>query len=143
MVSIPSFSGVVIDYFAVKDNFVAWLRGRELNWEHSVESMLRYLEKYAKPIREPMDLVNLFKDLTNSQKRHLKNGLRNIFNFYEVQGLADKEWLDLLRKNLPRTSVGVDLKVPNDEEIAGSITKLKSTKYFALYNLILDSISDF
>jgi intergrase/recombinase len=97
------------------------------------------LEKYAKPIKEPMDLVNIFKDLTNSQKRHFKNGLRNVFNFYEAQGLADKGWLDVLRKNLPKTSIGIDLNIPTADDIAKSLKLLKASKYFALYNLTLDS----
>jgi len=105
--------------------------------------LIQYLEKYVKPIGKPMDLVKIFNGLTNSQRRHLKNGLRLLFNFYEAQGLADKEFLDILRKNLPKTNIGVDLRVPTEKEIVNSLKTLsekdKTKRYFALYSLLLDS----
>ena len=135
---------VIIDYFAVKDDFQAWLKNRGINWEHYGKKLIPYLEKFSRPIREPMDVVRMFKDLENeTQKRHLVNGLRNLFNFYEAQGLADKQWLDLLRSNLPKTSVGVDMRVPSETEIVKSLKSLaekdKSRRFFAFYNLLLDS----
>jgi len=131
---------LVIDYWAVKDQFLMWLRSRGLSQEHYVEKMIGYLDRFAKTVREPIDVVALFDGLSDSQKRHLANGLRNLFNFYEVQGLASKRLLDLLRRNLPKVSVGVDLKVPEPDEVIHSLRMLKgSGRYFALYNLMLDS----
>jgi intergrase/recombinase len=91
-----------------------------------------------------MDVVDMFKDLENdSQKRHLVNGLRNLFNFYEAQGLAEKPWLDLLRRNLPKTSIGVDLRIPSEEEVIESLKRManmdKGKRFLAVYNLLLDS----
>jgi len=89
-----------------------------------------------------MDLIGLFTGLGDSQKRHLVNGLRNLFNFYETQGLAGKDWLDLLRSNLPKVTIGVDLKIPGEEEMADSVRKVKrlrDPRKFILYNLLLDS----
>jgi len=40
---------------------------------------------------------------------------------------------------LPKTFVGVDLKIPNREDIVFSLKMLKDSKYFGLYNLLLDS----
>ena len=133
-------SPATIDYNAVKENFIIWLKSKELNWDFYVGKEIGFLEKYARPIREPMDLVRLFEKLTSSQKRHLKNGYRMLFNFYEAQGLASKMWLDVLRKNLPKTSIGADLKVPSSEEIIKSLRILRNSgRFFALYNLLLDS----
>jgi len=79
----------------------------------------------------------------DSQKRHLVNALRNLFNFCQAQGLADKQWLDLLRSNLPKTSIGVDLRVPSENEIVEALKRIRDAnanpRYFALYNLLLDS----
>jgi len=117
------------------------LKSRDLSREH-IRKILRHLNRFAKPIAKPMDLTGLFTGLGDSQKRHLLNALRNLFNFYETQGLASKDWLDLLRKNLPKVSIGVDLKIPTEEEMADSIRKakrLRDTRRFILYNLLLDS----
>jgi len=128
-----------IDYFSVRDDFIAWLRSRGLNWSNYVEKELQYLDRFAKPICSIMDLVKMFDGLSESQKRHLKNGLRLLFNFYESQGLVDKELLNQLRKNLPKTNIGIDLKVPSEEEIIHSLRFLMGKRLFPLYNLLLDS----
>ena len=90
-----------------------------------------------------MDVVVMFSGLNGSQKRCLVNGLRSLFRFYEVQGYAEKRWLDLLRSNLPKTSVGVDLRVPSEKEIVESLKRVAERdagrRYFGLYNLLLDS----
>jgi intergrase/recombinase len=133
----------VIDFHSVKPEFTTWLRIRGLNWHHYGKHMIIHLEKYSRPILKPMDLVECFSDLGMSPKRHLVNGFRNLFKYYETQGFADKQWLDLLRSNLPKTTVGIDLKIPTEKEIIDSLRQLAekdhSRRYFALYNLLLDS----
>jgi len=52
----------VIDYLGVKDDFMVWLRSRGLQWDHYVSDFLQYMDKFCKPIKEPMDLVALFVD---------------------------------------------------------------------------------
>jgi intergrase/recombinase len=91
---------------------------------HYGKHMVSHLEKYSRPILKPMDLVECFTDLGMSRKRHLVNGFRNLFKYYETQGLADKQWLDQLRSNLPKTTVGIDLKIPTETEIKDSLSKL-------------------
>ncbi|HDN62360.1 MAG TPA: hypothetical protein ENF56_00185, partial [Candidatus Bathyarchaeota archaeon] len=111
-----------------------------MNEEHYVRKMINYLDKFAKPIKTPMDVIAIFEGLSDSQKRHLANGFRNLFNFYEAQALASKHYLDILRRNLPKVSVGVDLKIPQPRYNIKSLRTLKgSGRFFALYNLILDS----
>jgi len=131
----------LIEYQSVKEDFVVWLKSKNLSLEH-VRKIMRHLDRFAKPISKPMDLIELFTGLKDSQKRHLTNALRNLFNFYETQGLASKNWLDLLRSNLPKVTTGVDLKIPTEEEMADSIRKakrLRDPRKFILYNLLLDS----
>jgi intergrase/recombinase len=66
-----------------------------------------------------------------------------LFRFYEAQGLADIQRLDVLRANLPRIKSGIDINVLAEEEICDSLRRLKSMnnekRVFALYNLLLDS----
>jgi intergrase/recombinase len=72
----------------------------------------------------------------------LTNALRKLFNFYEAQDLAPKEYLDKLRANFPEFSIGIDLKVPDEKQIIESYKQMslvKDKRYFALYNLLLDS----
>jgi intergrase/recombinase len=90
-----------------------------------------------------MDVVRVFEGLTVGQKHQMIRAVRNLFNFYEAQGLASKEWLDLLRKNIPKDEVGVDFKIPEEAEIVASLRSLgqaeKFRSYFTVYNLVLDS----
>jgi len=133
----------MIDYWKVKNDFLLWLRNRGLDWDNYAKQLIRHLEKFSKPINRPMDVVNMFDTLNNSQKRHLTNGLRNLFNFYQSQGIDSKQHLDILRDNFPRTFIGVDLNVPSETEILDSIKLLQKRdsdkRILALYNLLLDS----
>jgi intergrase/recombinase len=90
-----------------------------------------------------MDIVNMFSGLNMSQKRHLTNGVRNLFNFYQAQGLVGKQYLDMLRDNFPKTSIGVDLNVPTESDVLTALRHLeerdKNRRIFALYNLLIDS----
>jgi len=58
-----------------------------------------------------------------------------------VKGV-DPNYLNALRKAVPKGKVGVDLNVPTESEIVESIKKLSSgipVRYQAFYNLALDS----
>jgi intergrase/recombinase len=85
----------------------------------------------------------MFSGLNDSQKRHLANAYRSFFGFCEAQGLADKQRLDLLRANLPKIKIGIDIDVPPESEVCASLSRLKEMagekRVFALYNLLLDS----
>jgi intergrase/recombinase len=58
----------------------------------------------------------------------------------QAQGYSE-DYLNLLRKNLPKEQIGVDLKVPEESDIIYSLKQLPkiAPKYAALYNLLLDS----
>jgi len=131
----------VIDFELVEDDFKVWLKSRGLS-EGYVRQMLSCFRRFGVKIKGPMDVVKVFSGLSRGQKHKMIRAVRNLFNFYEAQGLVDKAWLDVLRKNIPRDEVGVDLMVPTDEAIIRSLRKLSKPRFmrfFAVYNLVLDS----
>ena len=132
-------AGWVIDYRGVREIFIAWLRNR-VSWSHYGRQIVRYLDRYARPIMGPVDVVAMFEGLPSvSAKRHLANGLRVLFRFLEAQGWPEV-YLNLLRKNLPRVRVGVDLWIPEPGDVVESLRRLKGCgRYYALYNLMVDS----
>ena len=132
-------NSATIDYRKVRADFIAFLESRNLNRGY-VEKTLRYLDRYVTVIEGPMDVVRVFGGLTNGQQHNLIRGVRSLFNFLEAQGFSEG-YLNVLRKNIPRDSVGVDVRIPSEEEILDSLGRLGSApaKYQALFNLLLDS----
>jgi len=132
----------VIDYATVKQDFQVWLRSRSLTDDY-IKGILSSLRRFGSPLRLPIDVAKMFQNLSVGQKHGLIRAVRNLLNFYEAQGFAEKAWLDLLRKNIPRDEVGFDINVPAEEQIVDSLKQLSSDAghevYFAIYNLILDS----
>ncbi|RLF12834.1 MAG: hypothetical protein DRJ69_00415 [Thermoprotei archaeon] len=51
--------------------------------------------------------------------------MRNLLKFYERVLGFPKPFIDSLRAAIPRTKVGIDLKVPTDEEIEETFKRLK------------------
>jgi intergrase/recombinase len=102
--------------------------------------MLSYLDKYVKIIKGPADVLKIFSGLTSGQQHNLSRGLRNVFNFLEAQGWS-KQYLDVLRKNIPKDEVGFDLTIPSPEDIIASMRVMSQAclKYRALYDLVVDS----
>jgi len=129
-----------IDYPAIRADFIAFIESRKFNSRY-VGTMLSYLDRYVKaPIQSPMDVIKAFSPLTSGQQHNLSRGLRNLFNFLEAQGWK-RDYLDMLRKNIPKDETGVDLEIPTPEEIVTSLKVMADglLKYRALYNLVLDS----
>jgi intergrase/recombinase len=131
-----------VDFSVVREDFVAWLKNRGITEKHW-RSIVSYLTKFGKPIREPMDVVRVFEPLTVGQRHQMIRAFRNLLNFYECQGLVDKGWLDVLRKNIPKDECGIDLWIPSEDDIVRSLRVFgaaeKFRSYFAVYNFILDS----
>jgi intergrase/recombinase len=90
-------------------------------------------------INEPFDIIRLFSKVKHS-RRHLILALRKLFSFYEALGV-DKDYLNSLRVALPKVPCGIDLKIPEENQIVDSLRKLPKApvKYQALYNVLLDS----
>jgi intergrase/recombinase len=82
----------------------------------------------------------MFSKLSLGQAHNLNRALRSFLNFAELKGYRT-EWLNTLRKAIPKDIRGYDLKVPEEKQIIASIKKLDQAplKYRALWNLLLDS----
>jgi intergrase/recombinase len=126
----------------VKDDFIVWLKSRGISDGHR-KAMVSALRRFGKPIGSPMDVARIFEPLSVGQRHTMIRAVRSLFNFYEAQGLASEWWLDLLRKNIPKDEVGIDLWVPSEDEIVTSLRLLGRAEgyqsYFAVYNFVLDS----
>jgi len=137
----PAFNdcSLKIDYSALRGDFLSFLGSKKFN-ERYVSCMLSYLDKYVKVISGPLDVLRVFSGLTAGQQHNLSRGLRNLFNFLEAQGWS-KQYLDVLRKNIPKDEVGFDLRIPSPEEVVYSLRVMSKgcLKYRALYNLVLES----
>ena len=133
----------VIDFRSVRAEFLCWLRQIRGLGEGSMRQKTAYLDKFARPIGSPSDVIAAFGGLNVTQKRHLANGYRSLFRFYEAQGSAEKTRLDVLRANLPTLKSGVDFNVPTELEVRDSLRRLAATnidgRLFGIYNLLLDS----
>ena len=102
--------------------------------------MISYLNKNASELQEPMDVIRIFSKLSVGQQHNLSRALRTFLNFAELKGVS-VDYLNSLRKAIPKDRVGADLNVPTESEVLASLSKLKDmpVKYQALYNLLLDS----
>ncbi|MEM2954273.1 MAG: integrase [Candidatus Bathyarchaeia archaeon] len=111
----------------------------------NARNMIGYLDRFVKDsIRTPLDVMKLFSPLTVGQRHHLNRALRAWFNCLEINILASgfKEFLDGLRKAIPKDEVGIDVKVPEEEKIVSDLRRItsKSLRGQAVYNLLLDSV---
>jgi len=104
-----------------REQFEGWLQSEDYS-EYFKADVLSYLKRYVVEIREPFDIVSMFSKVRRG-KRHLVLALRTLFNFYETVGV-DKDYLDSLRKALPKVQCGIDLKIPSEAEILDSLRKL-------------------
>ena len=107
-----------------------------------VDDLTKYLDKYLDNfvINNPTDILSIFSKVKRG-RRHVWLGLRVLFNYLEALGYNEHD-LNVLRKALPRVNCcGVDLKVPTEQAISESLSRLNKAplKYQALYNLLLDS----
>ncbi|HUW47477.1 MAG TPA: integrase [Patescibacteria group bacterium] len=73
-------------------------------------------------------------------RNHLVKSLRVFFNFCEVYGY-NEDYLDRLRRALPKAEYGIDLRIPTEDNMIASLRKCQTIpiEYSALYNLLCDS----
>jgi hypothetical protein len=86
----------------------------------NARNMLNYLDRFVKkPITAPMDVMKLFSPLTAGQRHHLNRAMRAWFRCLEINrpDREFKEFLDSLRKAIPKDEVGIDIKVPEEGQI--------------------------
>ena len=85
--------------------------------------MVSYLDKYGVDVSGPKDVIHLFSKVKTA-KRHMILAFRLLLNYYETLGY-NSNYLDVLRKAIPKISCGVDLKIPSEKKIVNSLTKLE------------------
>ena len=129
----------VISYPVVRDDFITWLNTKELS-ERYRNQVISYLDRFVGEIKEPMDISRMFEPLTRGQRKNLNRALRNLFNFLGKQGF-NKPYLNLLRENIPKDRIRIDIRVPAEGQIIKSIELMAhaNPRYNAIYNLVVDS----
>lgn len=103
--------------------------------------MISYLDRFvgSQHVKSPLDVMRLFHGLTVGQQHHLNRALRALLNYHEALGM-EKSWLDTLRRAIPKDKIGIDLHVPEPEDVVQSLRVISGApmKYRALWNLCLD-----
>ena len=130
---------LLIDYPKIRDNFINFLMSKRFNPRY-VKCILSYLDKYVKVITGPNDVLTIFSQLSVGQQHNLSRGICNVFNFLEAQGF-DKDYLNTLRKNIPKDETGFDINIPSPQSIISSLQAMAKAPvgYRAVYELTLDS----
>jgi intergrase/recombinase len=135
--------GFVLSWPETRQMFLQYLEFKRYE-PANARNMLNYLDRFVKqPIKAPMDVMMIFSPLTTGQRHHLNRALRAWFKCLEINKPNGqfKEFLDGLRKAIPKDEVGIDIKVPEEEQIISDLRRLASDplKYQVAYNLLLDS----
>jgi len=129
----------VIDWQKIREDFKLYIGSENLNARY-VSCILSYLDRFITIIQGPNDILRVFQGLTSGQKHNLNRGLRNLFNFLEKQGF-DNDYLNILRKNIPKDEIGFDVNIPSEEDIIRSLQAMArgDIRYRLAYEVALDS----
>jgi len=73
--------------------------------------------------KDAYECVDLFDGLSPGQQHNLDRAVRAFFRFYEVFGVS-REYLDGLRRAIPKEVEFVDLKILSEEQIVSSLGRL-------------------
>ena len=138
-----SDEGFVLSWPETRQMFLQYLEFKRYE-PANARNMLNYLDRFVKqPINAPMDVMKLFSPLTAGQRHHLNRAMRAWFKCLEINHPNGqfKEFLDGLRKAIPKDETGIDIKVPEEEQIISDLRRLASDplKYQVAYNMLLDS----
>jgi len=122
----------------VRARFVEWMKanGRSLSY---IERCVLYLNKYVSELSKPGDVVELFEKCRRG-RNHLDRALRNLLKYYQLVEGYPEDFIDRLRKAIPRIKTGVDYREPVEDEIVKTFKALRRypLKYRCIYHLILD-----
>jgi intergrase/recombinase len=135
--------GFVLSWPETRGLFLEYLEFKRYE-PHNARNLVSYLDRFVRePIRAPMDVMRVFSPLTVGQRHHLNRAMRAWFKCLEINNpdRGFKEFLDTLRKAIPKDEVGVDVKVPDEQQIIADLQRItsKSLRGQAVYNLLLDS----
>jgi intergrase/recombinase len=134
----------VADWSVEREEFRKYMQARKYNSRY-ISDIVSYLDKHVghREIRDPKDIIEVFAPLTTGQAHHLNRALRVFFNYLEVAKHYPEDWLDDLRRALPKDALrgAVDLNIPSEVDVVESLKRLSKAplKHRALYNLLLDS----
>ncbi len=132
---------MVVRWDELRADFIAWSERIAGHSEKHRRDLLSYLDRYLSghEIRSDEDIRAIVMACGRGQ-RHLKLALKNLFNFLEWLGWPE-ELLDKWRKLVKLERCGHDCHVPSEEDIIRSLKVLAEAnpKYWALYNVLLDS----
>jgi hypothetical protein len=109
-----SGEGFVLSWPETRQMFLQYLEFKRYE-PHNARNMLNYLDRFVrKPITAPMDVMKLFSPLTVGQRHHLNRAMRAWFRCLEINRPDGefKEFLDSLRRAIPKDEVGIDINVP-------------------------------
>jgi len=135
----PSSELAIVWNEEVRRDYIKWMQANGRS-EKYISTCLYYLDKYmsGREVREPDDIVDIFSKCKRGVNNLVK-ALRTLFNYYlEVKGYPE-EFINSLRRPLPRETEGVDLQVPTEEEVIKALRELNNglLKYKALYWFVL------
>ncbi|MEM3628910.1 MAG: integrase [Candidatus Bathyarchaeia archaeon] len=138
-----SFEGFVLSWPETRELFLQYVEFKRYE-PANARNMIGYLDRFVKqPIKEPLDVMRIFSPLSVGQRHHLNRAMRAWFKCLEINKPDGrfKEFLDSLRKAIPKAEVGIDIKVPEEEQIISDLKRLVSEPLplQAEYNLLLDS----
>ena len=125
----------------MREEFVVWLRSKGLN-KYYAKGMVSSLDKHVKDkrIAEAMDIVNIFANVTRG-RHELIPALHALLNFAKLKGF-DRASIETLKEAIPKREIGVDLKIPSDDDIVRSlriVDKVDLLRHRVAFNLALDS----
>jgi intergrase/recombinase len=130
-----------IDYKGLREEFIVWLRSKNLN-KYYAKGMVSCLDRHIndKRIKEAMDIVNIFANIGGG-RHELIPALHALLNFARLKG-TERAWIEALKEAVPKREIGVDLKIPSEDEIVRSlriVEKADLLKHRVAFNLALDS----
>ena len=128
-----------INWLDYKAEFNEYLKSKRYNPLY-VKAIISNLKRHVHTLSNPMDIITINANLSSGQQHNLNRALSALFKFYEIKGYP-VEFLNSLRKAIPKDNIGVDLNVPTEEAIMNSLSRLNAIplRYQTLYNLLLDS----
>ena len=149
-----SLGGVGSVFRGLKPRFVlVWPETRELFLQYlefkryepaNARNMLSYLDRFVRaPIAAPLDVMRIFSPLSVGQRHHLNRAMRAWFKCLEINSPSRefREFLNDLRRAIPKDEVGIDVYVPEEEQIISDLRRIiyEPIEFQAAYNLLLDS----
>ncbi|MEM3697506.1 MAG: integrase [Candidatus Bathyarchaeia archaeon] len=138
-----SGEGFVLSWSETRQLFLQYIEFKRYEAANA-KNMVNYLDKFVKePITAPIDVMKMFSGLSVGQRHHLNRAIRAWLKCLEINKPNGqfKEFLDALRKAIPKDEIGVDIKIPEETQIVSDLKRIASDPlpYQAEYNLLLDS----